>query len=149
MGKQTHFIKLAVVFVGLCLAWPIPAAGEAVDTTSDPNYRPNRQAIEFLQQVTDSVQIVVFHGTWCKDCQREIPRFKKILEIADNPNIIVTEYEVNPQKKDALGKFQEYQITLVPTFIVIRDNQELGRITETPQKSLEEDLAAILDGTDS
>ena len=63
----------------------------------------------------------------------------------NNPNITVTEYEVNPQKRDALGKFEEYEITLVPTFIVIRNGQELGRVTEKPEKSLEEDLAAVLD----
>ena len=66
------------------------------------------------------------------------------MELAENPNLNVTEYEVNREKKDVLGKFEMYGIEFVPTFIVIRNGRELGRIVETPNKSLAEDLAAIM-----
>ena len=107
---------------------------------------PVPEAIAALQAVDRPTEIVLFHGAWCKDCQREVPRFMRILEMVNNPQIQLIEYEVNPQKKDALGKFEEYGIQRVPTFIVIRSGRELGRIVERPEKSLEEDLVTILQG---
>jgi hypothetical protein len=70
----------------------------------------------------------------------------RILEVVGNSHFTLTNYEVNRQKQDVLGKFEEYGVKFVPTFIVMRDGRELGRIVEKPQKSLEEDLAAISTG---
>ena len=110
----------------------------------DPSYRPDPAAIETLQQVEQPTEIVVFYGAWCTDSHREIPRFLKIIETVDNQDITVTDYGVNRQKQDELGKFEIYGIEFVPTFIVIRNGIELGRIIERPDKSLAEDLAAIV-----
>ena len=108
------------------------------------SYRPDPAAIATLQQVEQPTEIVVFYGAWCTDSHREIPRFLKIIETVNNQNIIVTDYGVNRQKQDELGKFEIYGIELVPTFIVIRNGIELGRIIERPDRSLAEDLAAIM-----
>jgi thiol-disulfide isomerase/thioredoxin len=110
----------------------------------DPSYQPEPGAIEVLKQVVQPTEIVLFYGTWCSDSHREIPRFLKIMEMADNRNLTVTEYEVNRQKKDALGKFEMFGVEFVPTFIMMRNGKELGRIVERPEKSLAEDLAAII-----
>jgi thiol-disulfide isomerase/thioredoxin len=110
----------------------------------DPSYRPDPAAIETLQQVEQPTEIVVFYGAWCTDSHREIPRFLKIIETVDNQDITVTDYGVNRQKQDELGKFEIYGIEFVPTFIVIRNGIELGRIIERPDKSLAKDLAAIM-----
>jgi len=129
-----------LLFCGIALADQHPTK------QSDPEYRPVPEAITALQAVAQPTEIVLFHGTWCKDCQREVPRFMRILEVVNNPHIQLIEYEVNPQKQDALGKFEEYGIQRVPTFIVIQSGRELGRIIERPEKSLEEDLVTILQG---
>ena len=110
----------------------------------DPSYHPDPAAITTLQQVGQPTEIIVFYGAWCTDSHREIPRFLKIIETANNQNITVTDYGVNRQKQDELGKFEIYGIEFVPTFIVIRNGIELGRIIERPDRSLAEDLAAIM-----
>ena len=110
----------------------------------DPSYHPDPAAIATLQQVEQPTEIVVFYGAWCTDSHREIPRFLKIIETVDNQDITVTDYDVNRQKQDELGKFEIYGIEFVPTFIVIRNGIELGRIIERPDRSLAEDLAAIM-----
>jgi thiol-disulfide isomerase/thioredoxin len=139
-------LLLAVVLTGLLLCSSLTLAGEAENLTkaSDVTYQPAAAAINTLQQVAQPHEIVLFHGAWCADCQREVPRFMRILELADNPQLQLVEYEVNPQKQDVMGKFQEYGIESVPTFIVMSNGKELGRITEKPEQSLEEDLAAIV-----
>lgn len=112
----------------------------------DRDYTPNPEAIAVLQQIDRPVEIVLFHGAWCKDCQREVPRFMRILEMVGNPLFHLEDYEVNPQKRDALGKFEEYGIKFVPTIIFLREGKELGRIVERPRLSLEDDFAAIVKG---
>jgi thiol-disulfide isomerase/thioredoxin len=112
--------------------------------TKDTSYQPVTEALSTLHQVNQTVEIVLFHGAWCPDSQREVPRFMRILELADNHRLHLTEYEVNRQKEDATGRFQEYAIQYVPTFIFISNGKELGRIVESPKKSLEEDFAAIV-----
>jgi len=134
------------LLLALILSCGIALADQNPTKQSDPEYRPVPEAIAALQAVDRPTEIVLFHGAWCKDCQREVPRFMRILELVGNDHLVLTEYEVTPEKKDALGKFEEYGIQRVPTFIVIRSGRELGRIVERPEKSLEEDLVTILQG---
>jgi len=137
---------LLTIFCGLALIVAQESHGgeESLVKSPDRAYLPDPAAIAFLQQFDRPVEIVLFHGAWCKDCRREVPRFMRILELAENPHFTLTEYEVTPEKKDVLGKFEEYDIKRVPTFIVIREGRELGRIIEAPEKSLEDDLVSIL-----
>lgn len=140
---------LLTIFCGLSLIVAQESNGgeESLVKSVDRSYLPDPSAIAFLQQFDRPVEIVLFHGAWCKDCRREVPRFMRILELARNPHFTLTEYEVTPEKKDVLGKFEELGIKRVPTFIVIREGRELGRIIEAPEKSLEEDLVSILEAT--
>jgi hypothetical protein len=62
----------------------------------------------------------------------------------DNP-LISTTYIGIPRDKQARQEFiQGKNIEKLPTFIVTLDNQEKGRIIETPVKSVEEDLFDII-----
>lgn len=133
------------------LLWSQPRMTCALDRltgTTDVDYQLDPVALEALRQIAQPVEIVLVCGAWCPDSQREVPRFMRILKLADNTGITLTECEVNRKKQDAAGKAEEYSIRFVPTFIVIRGGTELGRIVETPEKSLEEDLVAILESKD-
>lgn len=141
-------ITLAAALIALCLTSVPSPAGPPAAPDAEPaeaaSYEPDPAAIDGLKRIDRPITIVVFHGTWCKDCQREMPRFRKILDLAANPNFRLVEYEVNPQKKDALGKFEQYGIQRVPTFIFLEGEKELGRIIEKPQQTLEGDFLAIV-----
>jgi thiol-disulfide isomerase/thioredoxin len=138
------FLILSGVF--LLVLTGLAFAGENLTGKSDPKYQPRLEAVSILQKVAEDTEIILFHGAWCSDCRREVPRFMRILEVVDNSHLRLTEYEVNREKQDVLGKFEEYGVKFVPTFIVVREGGEMGRIVEKPQKSLEDDLAAILAG---
>ncbi len=47
-------------------------------------------------------------------------------------------------KKAAPGLIDELEIEMVPTFIIMNGNKEIGRIVESPVNTLEEDLVEIL-----
>ncbi|WP_428636604.1 thioredoxin family protein [Shewanella sp.] len=107
-------------------------------------YQVDTKAIEPLKQLQTPTEIVVIIGTWCPDCHRETPRFIRIIEALNNPNIKVSYIGVDRKKQDPEGLAAKYDFTRIPTFIVKQDGKEIGRIVERPEISLEMDLAKIL-----
>ena len=144
--KSVFYLLILTVLSTAILFSSVSASKAEIEQCGElePSYRPDPAAIETLQQVEQPTEIVVFYGAWCTDSHREIPRFLKIIETVNNQEITVTDYGVNRQKQDELGEFEIYGIEFVPTFIVIRNGIELGRIIERPDRSLAEDLAAIM-----
>lgn len=107
-------------------------------------YVPNSESIEWLNKFNVDVNIIVFMGTWCSDSRREVPRFLKNLELAQNNNIKFQLMGLDRSKRDSLGLAEKSQIEFVPTFVVFQNNKEIGSIVETPMLSIEQDLIEIL-----
>jgi len=88
----------------------------------------------------------VFLGTWCGDSRREFPRIAKIfnemgVDINDVLIVTVDRDKISPNREQE-GK----DIRYVPTLIVSKNNQEIGRIVESPSSevaTLESDLFEI------
>lgn len=108
------------------------------------DYQADQATIAQLQTITEPTEITVIIGTWCPDCHRETPRFIRIMEQVNNPNITVQFIGVDRAKEDPQGLAKHYEFGRIPTIIVEQDNAELGRIIESPKVSLEKDLAKIL-----
>jgi thiol-disulfide isomerase/thioredoxin len=107
-------------------------------------YQPVPEAIARLRSLGREVRIEVFFGSWCSDCAAHIPAFFKILDMVDSP-LIKVGYTGLPRDREKRGPYTGgREIARVPTIIVTVDGRESGRIVETPKKTLEEDLAAIL-----
>ena len=118
-------------------------------------YEPDAEDLALLAAVSDSVEIICVLGSWCSDSEREVPRFWKILQAAENPNLILTLFAVgratDEKARELMAEigFDEslrevYNVELVPTFIFYRGGRELGRIVETPETTLEQEAARIL-----
>jgi thiol-disulfide isomerase/thioredoxin len=102
-------------------------------------YHPKGLAISQLKAAGREDQIVIFAGTWCGDTKEQLPRFYKVLQDANFPMHHVIIYGVD-RKKHTIGREEKkYNIERIPTFIILRNGKEIGRIVETPVKSLEED----------
>ena len=92
-----------------------------------------------------SYHITVVLGTWCSDSQREVPRLMKILDAVKFPEGKLHIIGLTRKKEGINGEEVQYGIKKVPTIIVEKYGQEIGRITETPQTgSLERDLLDII-----
>ena len=92
----------------------------------------------------ENITITVVIGTWCGDSKRETPRFVKIIEHLKYPQDNIVAIGVNRQKKAPGTEVEELNIEYVPTFIFVKDGQEIGRIIETPEESLEKDMLKII-----
>ncbi len=108
------------------------------------SYVPDQEVIEKLKSIPSEIKIEIFLGTWCSDTKRNVSAYFKIMDMVDNP-LIMTSYIGIPREDDSRKPFIEGKnIIKVPTFIIIIDNQEKGRIIENPTKSVEEDVLDII-----
>lgn len=107
-------------------------------------YEPNDGAVRQLRAINSPYRFVVFIGTWCSDTHDLLPKFYKVLNQADIDLHAVEMYGVNREKKSLELEHVVYKIERVPTIIVLHQNRELGRITETATTSIEEDLVQIM-----
>lgn len=109
------------------------------------SYNPKPEIIEKIKAIHKEILVEVFMGCWCPDCTQHVSAYFKIMEMADNP-YISTSYIGIPRKREARKEFtQGKNIVRIPTFIIYFKNQEIGRIVETPAKSVEEDLVDIIE----
>ncbi|MCK6615810.1 MAG: thioredoxin family protein [Ignavibacteriaceae bacterium] len=108
------------------------------------DYEINESAIDDLNPDPEEITITVVLGTWCGDSRREFPHFAKLMDLIGFPRKNITIIAVNRSKVAEGDEVAALDIQFVPTFIVYRNGNEIGRIIESPALSLEEDLAAIL-----
>jgi thiol-disulfide isomerase/thioredoxin len=108
-------------------------------------YQANDEAVNKLTAVSkDNLTIKIVMGTWCPDSRREVPRFMRILDLLKFPAEKVTFIGVDNAKLSPVGEYDKLDIQRVPTFIIYKNNIEVGRIIENPVTSLEQDMVNIL-----
>lgn len=100
--------------------------------------------VEMIRAFQGGTDFTVFFGFWCPDSKREVPRFLKVADLAGIPPGRIKLYSLDRSKKSSDGLTQEFKIERVPTFIVLRNGKEIGRITEFPATTIEGDLLTIL-----
>ena len=108
------------------------------------DYEVKTPALELDKKTISQLKIKIFLGTWCGDSKREVPRF---LKIATHLGIAPDQIEMialKRNRKSPTGEHKGLYIHHVPTFIITREGQELGRIVEEPSESLETDFAKII-----
>lgn len=99
---------------------------------------------EAMKQALKNTDVVVFMGTWCGDSQREVPRLFKVLDALGVPETRVKIICLDGTKQDPLAYQSQQHIHHVPAIIFAKDGKELARITESPQLSMEVDMAQII-----
>ena len=88
------------------------------------------------------ITIDVYFASWCGDSQEYIPPFVELMKRCKMKR--VKYYALSRKKTMPDFDIEEKQIEKVPTFIVYNDSIELGRIIESPENNLEQDLWDIL-----
>jgi thiol-disulfide isomerase/thioredoxin len=110
-----------------------------------PAYQPDSISVKKLQSLIAGIEITLVLGKWCGDCQREVPRFYKVLDMAGVSETAINLICVDESKNAPDGLIDGLSIKHVPTFILSANNKEIGRITELPLATLENDMVTILE----
>jgi thiol-disulfide isomerase/thioredoxin len=108
-------------------------------------YTPNADAIKGLKKNADSIQLLVFMGTWCDDSHVIIPKFFALTDAAGFSKDRITLIGVDREKKTLSHLTEALNIINVPTIIVFQNGREVGRVVEYGKSGLfDKDLADIL-----
>ena len=93
-------------------------------------YTPDIVAADGLKRNADSIQLLVFMGTWCGDSHNIIPKFYSLTDAAGFSKDRITMIGVDRSKK-TLGHLAEaLNIKNVPTILIFKNGKEMGRVVE-------------------
>jgi thiol-disulfide isomerase/thioredoxin len=108
------------------------------------NYKPNDTAVKAIKPFTNDLSVVVVMGTWCSDSKEHIPAFFKIADAIQLQESNIELIAVDRKKHSPVLDTIAYPIEYVPTFFVFKRGKQIGKIVETPEKSVEKDLLNII-----
>ncbi|KAK6334810.1 hypothetical protein TWF718_010255 [Orbilia javanica] len=96
-----------------------------------------------LEQLIKSTTIVVidFHATWCGPCKAVAPAYAALAErLTDPGKMVFTKVDVDQQKQIA----QAYNVTAMPTFIMLKSGVETTRIKGANLPALQSAVKELL-----
>ncbi|WP_165871487.1 thioredoxin family protein [Flaviaesturariibacter flavus] len=102
------------------------------------SFAPNPEALATLTKYKNDVYILAFGGTWCEDTHQILPKMMATFQAAGLPEDHVTLLGVDRQKKTIQHLSEIFGVTSVPTFIVLKNGKEVGRIVEFGKTGLPE-----------
>lgn len=113
---------------------------------NEKGYTPPADVVASIQKQKDSVQFLVFMGTWCEDSHHIIPKFFRLMEAAGISSRQITLIGVDRQKKTHGHLTEALHVTRVPTIMIMKNGREMGRVVEYGKYGLfDKELGSILD----
>ncbi len=106
--------------------------------------KPNDAAVTAFQQNKNKFTMLIFGGTWCEDTQNLLPKFYKLADKSGYPETRITLIAVDRQKTALNNLHTTYNIVNVPTFIVLKDGKEVGRVVEYGKGDMVKELGEIV-----
>lgn len=110
-------------------------------------FTTNADVVKQYASNKDSINFVVFGGTWCGDTKHLLPGFLATTDAAGIPANHITLIGVDRDKKTLFNLSEAFNITNVPTFIAMKNGKEIGRVVEygrigAPEKELAQMISA-------
>lgn len=110
-------------------------------------YIPEANSLKALSAQKDSINMVVFGGTWCGDTRYLLPKFYSFIEAAGFSQDRITLIGVDRSKKTIQHLTDVFNVTRVPTFIVMKNGKEVGRVVEYGKTGMfDKELGEIISG---
>jgi thiol-disulfide isomerase/thioredoxin len=109
-------------------------------------YNPSPALLRALREAKQAVRVRVFFGNWCPHCSEMVPRVLRVADaLAGSP--VRFEFYGLPTQFGNEPEAKRLKVNAVPTGIVYRGNQEIGRIAGGDWSIPELAIKKILDGT--
>ncbi|MCC6685048.1 MAG: thioredoxin family protein [Bacteroidia bacterium] len=106
-----------------------------------PPYTPCEAFTGKLTAAADKLFVKIYCGNWCEDTQRELPRF---IKVADATGLKYSLYFLDRNKQSPGGAEKKDTILFIPTFILLKEGIEVGRVVESAPYGIEKHLADLL-----
>jgi thiol-disulfide isomerase/thioredoxin len=102
-------------------------------------------AVAALKKNGAKCTFVVLFGTWCHDSQNLVPKFFRLMDAGGIPDSKITLVALDRNKTTVQNLHKVYQLKAVPTFIVLVDGKEVGRVLEHGKTGyMEKELGEIV-----
>lgn len=92
--------------------------------------KPNASAVAAFKQHANDFHVLIFGGTWCPDTQNLLPQFYRLADAAGYADSSITLIGVDNAKTTFDNLHKTFHLIDVPTFIVMKDGKEVGRVIE-------------------
>jgi thiol-disulfide isomerase/thioredoxin len=92
--------------------------------------KPDESAVNAFKKHTNDFHVLVFAGTWCPDTQNLLPQFYRLTDAAGYPDSSITVIGVDNEKTTLDNLHTTFHLVNVPTFIIMKDGKEVGRVVE-------------------
>ena len=92
--------------------------------------RPDANAVAAFKQHANNFQMLIFAGTWCPDTQNLLPQFYRLADAAGYADSSITLIGVDNNKTTLDNLHKTFHLVDVPTFIILKDGKEVGRVVE-------------------
>lgn len=91
-------------------------------------YRPREALLDDVAEALPSAHVLIFSGSWCGDCRREVPKLARIAELLPSGWTFELVGEDEALKRS-------HHVLAIPTFLVLdaAGGAEIGRIVENPE----------------
>ena len=99
-------------------------------TSGQTGYTPELKIVNAFAAAKDSIHFVLFGGSWCDDTQYILPKFFKIQELSGFPDSAISFYGVDRDKNTIGNISHAFNVTNVPTIIIMKSGKEIGRVVE-------------------
>src|SRR5258708_2734305 len=93
-------------------------------------YTPNTETVSILRAKGQRARFLLLGGTWCGDTQNLLPRYYLLMDAAGIGNDQLTFVAVDRQKHSLTHLPEDMHLAHTPTFIVLKDGKEVGRVVE-------------------
>jgi thiol-disulfide isomerase/thioredoxin len=92
--------------------------------------RPDASAVAAFKQHANDFHVLIFGGTWCPDTQNLLPQFYRVADAAGYADSSITLIGVDNAKTTFDNLHKTFHLIDVPTFIVMKNGKEVGRVVE-------------------
>lgn len=107
-------------------------------------YLPSVEAVLEIRNAPETLHAKVFLGSWCDDSHEHVPALIKTVDVAERDDWTFEYHALDRTKRDAAGLAEAHGVEFVPTMIFYENGEEIGRIEEFPEYSIEWDIAVML-----
>lgn len=90
----------------------------------------DESAVKAFKDHAADFNMIVFGGTWCHDTQNLLPVFYRLVDKSGFPENKINLIAVDRAKTGPDEVTKTYNVTNVPTFIVMHNGKEVGRVVE-------------------
>lgn len=92
--------------------------------------KPDANTVKVFKQHGKDFHLLVFGGTWCSDTQNLLPQLYQLADASEYADSNITLIGVDHAKTTLDNLDKTFHVVDVPTFIVMKDGKEVGRVVE-------------------